>query len=201
MNEYESIIQIGDILVSGDVVTEYFACDYPRCKGCCCEIGDSGAPLQESEIAEIERNYPHFSPLMTEEGRRAAEASGFFAVDRDGDLVTPTVPGVPGFEECAYAAYEGEHHCFCTMERCFFAGKGSFRKPVSCWLYPIRVQKMGDGGAIALNLHRWAICRDAFEKGRRENVRVYQVLREPLIHAFGEDFYEALCAAAERLGG
>ena len=54
MNEYESIIQIGDILVSGDVVTEFFCCDYEKCKGCCCVIGDSGAPLEESEIEEIE---------------------------------------------------------------------------------------------------------------------------------------------------
>ena len=47
-----------------------------------------------------------------------------------------------------------------------------------------------------LNLHRWDICRCAFEKGRREGVRVYEFLRGPLISAFGTDFYEALCAAA-----
>ena len=38
-----TIIQIDDCLVSEEVLTEYFACDYEKCKGCCCVIGDSGA--------------------------------------------------------------------------------------------------------------------------------------------------------------
>ena len=96
--DFGTIIQIGDVLVSEDVVCEYFACDYPVCKGACCIVGDSGAPLEEEEIPGLERDYPSFSALMSEAGRSAAEASGFFAVDRDGDLVTPLVPGT---EECA----------------------------------------------------------------------------------------------------
>ena len=55
------------------------------------------------------------------------------------------------------------------------------------------------GGCIGLNLHRWDICRCAFEKGRREGVRAYQFLKEPLTDAFGEDFYKALCVAAEQV--
>ena len=54
-------------------------------------------------------------------------------------------------------------------------------------------------GRIGLNLHRWDICRCAFEKGRREGIRAYQFLKEPLIAAYGAEFYEALCAAAERV--
>ena len=49
-----SIIQIGDILVSSEVLTEYFCCDYETCRGACCLIGDSGAPLLESETALLE---------------------------------------------------------------------------------------------------------------------------------------------------
>ena len=48
-NRFGTIVQIGDILVSEDVVTEYFACDYAKCKGACCIIGDSGAPMEEQE--------------------------------------------------------------------------------------------------------------------------------------------------------
>ena len=55
------------------------------------------------------------------------------------------------------------------------------------------------GGGLALNLHRWHICADAFEKGRREGIRVYEFLREPLTAVFGEEFYSALSAAARRL--
>ena len=52
---------------------------------------------------------------------------------------------------------------------------------------------------MALNLHRWHICNCAFERGKREGIRVYQFLREPLIRRFGPEFYEALSAAAQHL--
>lgn len=48
--KFGTIFEIGDCLVSEEVITEYFACDYEKCKGCCCIIGDSGAPLKEEEI-------------------------------------------------------------------------------------------------------------------------------------------------------
>ena len=183
-----SIIQIGDCLVSSEIITEYFACDYPVCRGACCVIGDSGAPLEDSEPVALEEGYRYYSGMMGEENRRVVETSGFSVVDMDGDLVTPLVPRT---EECVYSAFDSEGNCFCTVERNFLAGRGSFRKPVSCWLYPIRVSVLGNG-LYALNLHRWDICRCAFEKGRKEGIRVYEFLKEPLVCRFGEDFYKEL---------
>ena len=186
--DFGTIIEIGDVLVSEDVVCEFFACDYPVCKGACCIVGDSGAPLEEDELPALERDYPSFCTLMSAAGRAAAEESGFFAIDRDGDLVTPLVPGT---EECAYCHWQGDN-CLCAIE------KAGLVKPISCALYPIRVKKF-KGGGMALNLHRWDICKCAFERGRREGIRVYQFLREPLIRRFGQDFYEALSVAAEHV--
>lgn len=187
--QFGTIIQIGDILVSEDVVTEYFACDYEACKGVCCIEGDSGAPMEEEEIETVERDYPRFSALMSPAGREAADSSGFFEVDRDGDIVTPLVRGSC---ECAFCHFgpSGEALCAIEMAGC--------RKPVSCSLYPIRVTKL-TGGSLALNVHHWEICRPAFEKGRRENVRVYQFLRKPLTDSYGEEFWSALDEAARHL--
>ena len=183
-----TIIQIDDCLVSEEILTEYFACDYEKCKGCCCVIGDSGAPMEECEAEAIEKNYHIFSPIMSEEGRAAVADKGFFEIDRDGDMVTPLVPGS---EECAYTLFDEQGNCFCSMERCWFQGKGDFRKPISCWLYPIRVTRLSSG-MLALNLHRWDICKDAFAKGKKEGIPVFRFLREPLIQFLGEAFYEAL---------
>ena len=61
---FGTIIQIDDILVSEDVVMEYFCCDYPVCRGICCIEGDGGAPVDESELEGLERDYPTYSPLM-----------------------------------------------------------------------------------------------------------------------------------------
>lgn len=189
--KFGTIIQIGDILVSEDVVTEYFSCDYETCRGACCVVGDSGAPMEEDEPELIERDYPVFRNLMSEKGRAAAEASGFFEVDRDGDIVTPLVKGS---QECAYCHFGPSGEVLCAIE------KSGCRKPVSCSLYPIRVTRL-TGGSIALNVHHWEICRPAFEKGRRENVLVYQFLRKPLEELYGKDFWLALDAAAKHLAG
>ena len=190
-----TIIEIDDCLVSEEILTEYFACDYEKCKGCCCVIGDSGAPMEECEAGAIEKNYPIFSPIMTDAGRAAVASKGFFEIDMDGDMVTPLVPGS---EECAYTIFDEEGNCFCSMERCWFQGKGDFRKPISCWLYPIRITTLRNG-MRALNLHRWHICQYAFAKGKKEKGRVYEFLREPIERYFGEDFYQALCEAAKML--
>ena len=193
--DFGTIIEIGDVLVSEDVVLEYFACDYPKCKGCCCIIGDSGAPLKGEELEPLEANYPYYQELMRPEGRAAVEAKGFFEIDRDGDLVTPLVAGS---EECAFCHFDSQGNCLCAIERQFCKGLGKFRKPISCSLYPIRVVDLG-GGRVGLNLHRWHICKDAYEKGRREGIRVYEFLRGPLTEAFGQEFYSALSAAAKML--
>ena len=189
-----SIIQIGDLLVSSEIVTECFSCDYNVCKGACCIVGDSGAPLLEEEIHVLENEYDNYRPLMRPEGVRRIDETGFFEIDSDGDLVTPLLGNC---EECAYSLFEGDN-CLCAIERASIGGSCRFPKPISCRLYPIRVSHLS-GGLTALNLHRWDICKCAFEKGRRENVRVYEFLRGALVDAFGEEFYEALSALAKAI--
>lgn len=184
--KYPAIIQIGDCLVSSEIFTEMYSCDYAKCKGCCCIIGDSGAPLEDSEADRISGLYPVFEKYMTENGRLAVSENGFAVTDSDGDLVTPLV----GKEECAYAMFE-DGNCLCAIERAYFNGEIQFRKPISCWLYPIRVSRLSNGMA-ALNLHRWHICRDAFRKGKKDGIPVFRFLKEPLVHAFGEEFYKEL---------
>mgnify|MGYP000682833285 CR=1 FL=1 len=190
--DFGTIVEIGDILVSEDVITEFFSCDYAACKGKCCIVGESGAPLKEEELDPLEENYQAYSSLMTEKGRKAVDSKGFFEIDRDGDIVTPLVSDG---EECAFCHFLEDGSCMCSIERQFERGLSKFRKPISCSLYPIRVVSFG-GGRVGLNLHRWDICRDAYEKGRREGTRVYEFLRRPLTDAYGADFYEALQAAA-----
>ena len=187
--DFGTIIQIGDILVSEDVVAEFFACDYPVCKGVCCIEGDSGAPLEERELNSLERDYPAFSHLMTDKGRKAVGEKGFFEIDRDGDMVTPLSDGSP---ECAFCHFPGDGYCLCSIERVGLV------KPVSCSLYPIRITRL-TGGGMALNVHHWDICKPAFEKGRREGIRVYEFLKDPLSERFGEEFWTALDAAAKHL--
>lgn len=189
-----TILQIGDILVSSEVLTEYFCCDYATCRGACCIIGDSGAPLLGNETELLERHYPQYEGWMSSAGREKIAETGYFEVDADGDLVTPLLHGG---EECAYTCFE-DAGCFCAIERAHCAGRCTWVKPISCRLYPIRASVLRNG-LTALNLHRWVICKCAFEKGKKEKVPVWQFLREPLIDAYGADFYDELSDVARQL--
>ena len=201
------MIALGDILVSDEILTEYFSCDYARCKGACCVVGESGAPIGEGEAERLESSWTAYSPIMTPQGRACVKQTGFFEIDGDGDMVTPLMEMDAsarqatgnktlcenGDKPCAYTFFE-DGNCLCAVERAHVRGKCSFVKPISCRLYPIRVLTFSDGSK-ALNLHHWNLCKEAFEKGRREGIKVYQFLKEPIVAAFGADFYAQLVAA------
>ena len=68
--------------------------------------------------------------------------------------------------------------------------KDAFPTPVSCHLYPIRVEKYDTFEAV--NYNRWSICKAAEILGKKEKLPVYKFLKEPLVRRFGKDWYEAL---------
>lgn len=190
-----TIIEIDNYLVSSDLITEQFACNLQECSGACCVIGESGAPLKEEEAEALEREYPNYAPYLPQRGIKAIEKQGFSIIDVDGELVTPLVKRG---EECAYAIFE-EGNCLCGVERAYFDGKSSFRKPISCWLYPVRVSTLSNG-MIALNVHRWSLCDSAYKRGKEEGIPLYKFLKEALIEEFGDSFYKTLEATARHLG-
>src|SRR5574344_2347 len=189
------VIEIGNYLVSSEIITEYFSCNYEECGGACGVIGDSGAPLEKEEEERLKRDYRYFEKYIATSGILAIKEQGFAIIDSDGDLVTPLVNRK---SECAYAFFDNKFGCMCAIDKAFRKGECSFKKPVSCRLYPIRVSTLSSG-LTALNLDRWTLCRGAFAKGAKEKIPVYKFLREPLIDEFGEEFYSALEAASKSL--
>lgn len=182
------------IIVSESVLTESFCCDVPVCKGICCVEGDSGAPLTPAECSLLERNWKLYAPYMQPDGIRSVEKQGSWVRDIEDDAVTPLIEG----KECAYAYFK-DGICMCAIEKAWSLGVSSFRKPISCWLYPIRVQKLSED-TVALNYHQWHLCRAARELGAQKKVRVFEFVKEPLIHCFGPDVYRAITRAADNPG-
>jgi len=186
------MIQIGDVIVSLDIFEKKFSCDLALCKGICCIEGDYGAPLEEGEIRQIEENYGHIKPYMTEGGREAVKSQGFAVRDCDGEWVTPLVND----RECAYAIDE-KGCCWCAIEKAWSEKKSAFRKPVSCHLYPIRATRYP--AFEALNYHKWKICSCARAKGYEQNIPLYRFLKEALVRRYGEEWYAELEYAAREL--
>lgn len=186
----QSMIDIDDKIISTDILTEEFCCPLDECRGECCVEGNAGAPLEIEEVDILEQEYENYKSYMTPAGVEVIEREGFMYVDEDGDYCTPLVNDA----ECAYSVNENGL-TLCAIEKAYREGKTSFKKPISCHLYPIRVKRFSNG-SYGLNLHRWDICRCAFACGKRNGVKVYEALEEPLVRCFGNEFYTQLCEAA-----
>ena len=181
------ILQVGNVLVSPDVLTEFFCCDYEKCKGACCIEGNAGAPVSLDEIGGIEDSLDAVWGDLSASAQSVIDRQGVAYSDPEGELVTSIVHG----KDCVFTCYEGES-CLCALEKACREGRSKFQKPISCALYPIRAKQFSNG-SVGLNYHRWDICRDAVEKGRQLNLRVYEFLREPLLRRFGQQWYDELC--------
>lgn len=189
------IFEIDNVLLSGEIFDIAFCCDIAACKGICCVEGNSGAPLEHFEVEILKAEYERFKPYMKPEGIAEIERSGVMVIDEDGDLTTPLVAGA----ECAYSIESGET-TLCAIEKAFLNGKTSFKKPVSCHLYPIRLQKFSNG-TLAMNYHKWDVCDAALVLGEKKGIPLYKALREPLIRRFGEEFFEQICIMGDYIRG
>lgn len=186
------MLQIGDTLISLDIIDKKFICNVPKCLGKCCEHGDSGAPLEESEALIIKKEYPSIKPHLSEAGIKNIEEIGTFTIDIEGDLVTTLI----NKKECSFTVYE-KGIATCGIERAWENGDCSLQKPISCHLYPIRLKKYPT--FIAVNYDQWDVCQPALMLGQKENLPLYKFLKTPLIRRFGEEWYGELALAAHNL--
>ena len=188
------IIQVGNVLLSSDILTQCFCCDLEKCKGQCCVEGDAGAPVTLEEIDLLEESLDTVWHDMTAAAQAVVDKQGVAYPDTDGEMVTSIVAG----RDCIFTCYENGV-CLCALEKAFREGRSKFCKPISCALYPIR-EKVFSNGTVGLNYNRWDVCRDAVEKGNLLQLPVYRFLKDPLVRRFGEQWYEELEQVAAQLG-
>ena len=198
MEKLPPIIQVGDVLLSSDILTERFCCDLSDCKGACCVEGDAGAPVTLEEIAEIEDCLDDVWSDLSASAQAVIDKQGVAYNDPEGELVTSIVRG----KDCVFTYYDElggiSDCCLCALEKAYRAGHTRFCKPVSCALYPIR-EKRFSNGLVGLNYNRWDVCKAAVTKGQKENLPLYRFLREPLIRRFGEEWYQELLDTVKEL--
>ncbi len=185
------MFQIGDAIVASDIIEENFLCDLSACMGECCVEGDAGAPLEEDEVKIIEDLLSEVWDDLSPAAKAVIKEHGVAYRDHDGDMVTSIVHG----KDCVFTYYDEKGICKCAIEKAYREGRTNFYKPISCHLYPIRLQKYKDFTAV--NYHRWSICKAAVLLGKKEGLKVYEFLKEPLIRRFGEDWYNELVLVAE----
>lgn len=186
------MIEILNTLVSLDLFRTFFCCDLERCHGICCVEGDAGAPVSMEEVGLLEDALEVVEDELTPEARQQIEKEGVVYPDRDGELVTQIVNG----KDCVFVKHEGGC-AFCAIDAAYRCGRFHWQKPISCALYPVRLSTVG--GVPAVNVHKWDICQPARELGKKQQIRLYQFLKEPLIRRFGQAWWDECHLAAQEL--
>lgn len=186
------MLRIDNTIFSFDILEKKFRCNLSICHGNCCRYGDSGAPLTDGEVKLLDEIWPEVKPYLREEGIKAIEEQGRSVKDFENEWVTPLI----GNEECAYATISDKIF-MCGIEQAWNDSRISFRKPLSCHLFPARIKDYSDFKAV--NYQQLPICASALRSGESEGIYVYEFLREPLIRALGAKMYDELCVAAEEL--
>ena len=181
------MLQIGDTIISMDVIESQFICDLCKCKGQCCVDGDAGAPLEEEEYDKINEILPIIWDELSSKAQELITKQGISYRDYDGELVTSIIKG----KECVFTYFDENGVCKCVLDTAYRDGR------ISCHLYPIRLQKYKDFTAV--NYHNWSVCNPAVKLGKKEGVALYKFLKEPLIRKFGEEWYMEVCEAAKMI--
>ena len=75
--------------------------------------------------------------------------------------------------------------------------KIDFKKPISCHLYPIRIQKYADFEAV--NYEKNSICQPACECGGKLQIPLFIFLKEALVRNYGITWYNDLLKLSKRL--
>ncbi|MEI8137713.1 MAG: DUF3109 family protein [Bacteroidota bacterium] len=186
------MIAIDKTLISEDLLEKKFVCDLTACKGACCVAGDSGAPLEKEELEILDSILDKVKPYMVKKGIKAIEKYGPYVIDGDGDNTTTLVsPGA----ECAFVFFDENKIAKCAIEQAYYDGKITWKKPISCHLYPVRITKHKEYDAV--NYDKWDVCKPACECGKKLDVPVYKFLKEPLIRKYGKEWFSQLEKSAK----
>ncbi|WP_233899964.1 DUF3109 family protein [Tenacibaculum piscium] len=185
------MFQLGKTLVSESIIDTDFVCNISACKGACCIDGDAGAPLEKEETTILEDIYPQIKPFLRKEGIKAIEEQGTWVTGDFGELETPLINGA----DCAYVIFDDKNTALCAIEEAYNQGIVTWKKPVSCHLYPVRIKEYSEFSAV--NYDKWDICDDACSLGKELQVPVYKFVKQALIRKFGQNWYDELEEVAQ----
>lgn len=193
------MILIQGIILSEDLVEKQFVCDLSKCKGDCCQDGDFGAPVTEEEQQIMKDIYEKATPYMDEDCIKKVEKEGMFTHYKDeynNQKIDFIGTSLMEDERCVFMGRNEIGISYCAIEKAYLAGDTEWQKPVSCHLYPVRVEEDKHTGMTMVNYNIWNICSPACDLGNKEEVKVYEFCKDALIRKFGEEFYDELDAMA-----
>ncbi len=189
-------ILIDEIYVDPEIANSYFACDVEKCKGACCFMeGDFGAPLLEEEVEIIKDVLPIVKKYLPEKNVKFIEQNGYYEETEVG-YSTKCIDK----RECVFVYWENGI-ARCAFEKAFLRGEISFRKPISCHLFPLRNYSLNGAliGGDVLKYVKISECKPAVKKGEREKIKLYEFLKPAIVRYFGQEWFNKMEKVFESL--
>jgi len=184
---------IQEKLIEESVIKAYFACELSACKGACCWEGDYGGPMTKQEAENYQEILEVLLPELSEESQDILKNHGtshYFS--------EPKFEGTPLRKNgaCVYLRSWPDGSMRCSIEIAYNEGKINYNKPISCHLYPLRIDRDAITGFELLSYHKWSICSAACQKGKKSKTKLYEFVKDALVRKYGNEFYHELEALA-----
>ena len=190
------MFSVDHVLVSDALLDAPFSCNLGACLGGCCVVGDRGAPLEPHERADVETALEVVRPRLRPDALAVIDQQGpWNGNEREGYAVATV-----NDEECVFVVFE-KGVAKCAIQQAHWRGQLEFEKPLSCHLYPIRVETYGEGedAVEVINYETIDLCRPAIPHGRRTDTQLADFLARPLTRRYGAEWVERFREAlAER---
>lgn len=183
------MLTLDHLLIDQGVLDARFACDVARCKGACCTLpGGAGAPLRDEEVQLVRDAVDAARPYLSERSLRHLDTHG--PVERVGpNWATSCIDD----RDCVFVTYANDV-AICSIEKAWHAGESTFRKPLSCHLFPIRIANFG---GPYVHYEQFDECAPGRELGEKENVLLVESVRDALVRAFGEELTQRMIDATK----
>lgn len=178
------LINIDDVLVKKEILETKFTCDLDKCKGACCTMeSDYGAPLLYKEIGKINEVLPKVKKYLSQEQIEEIDNNGFHFT-MDGEIMVKAIDN----KDCIFAFYEGDI-AKCAIEKVYYDESTNFIKPLSCHLFPIRIN---DFGGDILKYEVYNECSHAVALGKVTEIPIAEFCEGGLKRKYGEEWYDKL---------
>jgi len=186
------MLEISGIVVEKKILTEYFLCDLSKCKGACCTFpGELGAPVSDEEVPMLNSQTNITRDILSEKSLNYIKNNGVVE-NKIGRYTTVCI----NKRDCVFVYYDKDI-ALCSIEKKFFDKQTDFRKPISCWLFPVRIATHKN--KTYLYYEEIPECSSAIKNGKNKNIKIYQMLKDPLTQVFSAEWYFELENAALRL--
>ena len=185
---FGGMISLDDLLIESNVVGTKFSCDLAQCKGACCTLsGGGGAPVLDKEVEELKAAIPAAKKYLSHESIAHIEKHGALE-GNEGNWETGCIDD----KACVFVVWDGDV-AHCSIEKAYHNGETTFRKPLSCHLFPIRVANFG---GPYLRYEVFDECAPGRKLGEQTNTPLVVAVKDALERGFGKDTMEAMVELA-----